>query len=649
MDYNENKTDDEKTPPVTDWQDELCHKILTEWDLGRQYVSDLDDLYEDLYAMLRGERPKKNYDWQSNVVINKVFQVIWTAIPYLIQKIFGANPIIGVESPDSEGAYQRETLLQFYHTFQPASSAKHTPFFMAMVMLLLRGLLNGTAYIKKSWQQVLKTEVQEEQIAVPMSMDEAGNEIDVEPHTIRRRKSVPVEDWPYNRVVNNKDIVVDWLLQPGQSARQGRFIIERNIVDLDSLRTSKINYINLDKINLNTKAAGSTTENDHADVRGKDGQESTPDTEFYTDIEIFERHGLLPVYREDGELKPCLDKDNLGDKDVSYKWMVATLARAAGGPDKGDVLIRFERNKLDEMPYIDLHIYLDPERWNSVGMVEPFKDVQTALNDNINAMFDEIWQNLMPPVVVDKFALWEWNTMQYAPQQRWLVGGPPDQAIKFKEPSDITRDAWQKHLLLDSEIQLTSAVTPPMQGVGKEKAATTNVLNAQMSAGKLDFIIRMIETTALVPSAQMDIRMAKMFAHPITLETIIGKKAILGDWEDIYKYVPAAASVKLEHQKEIEIQQDMQLIQVVGQISNPNTSKVINKLLNNILRNRGKTEEANLLDEEYFEPQSDSGNLTMLKRMMTGRPSNQNQVPMSGPERSTRQLTYQPRGVTNAR
>ena len=81
-----------------------------------------------------------------------------------------------------------------------------------------------------------------------MSMDEAGNEIDVEPHTIRRRKSVPVEDWPYNRVVNNKDIVVDWLLQPGQSARQGRFIIERNIVDLDSLRTSKINYINLDKI-----------------------------------------------------------------------------------------------------------------------------------------------------------------------------------------------------------------------------------------------------------------------------------------------------------------------------------------------------------------------------------------------------------------
>jgi len=170
-----------------------------------------------------------------------------------------------------------------------------------------------------------------------------------------------------------------------------------------------------------------------------------------------------------------------------------------------------------------------------------------------------------------------------------------------------------------------------------------------MSAGKLDFLVRMIETTALIPSAQMDIRMAKRFAHPLTLQIIIGQKFLFGDWEDIYKYVPAAAAVKLEHQKDAEIQQDLQLIQVVSAINNPNTSKVINSFLQNILRNRGKKEEADMLDEDYFEPNGDVGNMTMMKRMMSGAKSNQNQVPMSEPEKVVRQLTYNPRGMTNAR
>ena len=650
--YSENKND-VKSTPVVDWETELSNRVLDEWSKGRTYVSDLDDLYEDLYKMLRGERPEKNYDWQSNIVINKVFQVIWTAIPYLTQKIFGANPIVGVDSPDKDGAWQRESILQFWHTFQPASNAKHTPFFVVMTMWMLRALLNGVGIVKKSWHQKLKTETKEEQITVPMTMDDAGNEIDVEPHTVKRKTTIPIEDWPYNRVVNNKDVVIDWMLQPGQSARQGRFIIERNLVDLDSLYSSKINYINLDKLSPHNKAAGSETQQEHAELKDKDGQGDIPESDFYSEVEIYERQGKLPVYKEDGGWVACFDKDKMFEKGVFYREMICTIAKFAGD-EKGNVLIRFKPNPAGEMTYVDMHIYFDPERWQSIGMVEPFKDVQTALNDNINAMFDEIWQNLMPPVVVDKFALWDWDTMQYAPQQRWLVGGPPEQAIKFKEPSNISRDAWQKHILLDSEIQLTSAVTPPMQGAGKEKAATTNVLNAQMSAGKLDFIVRMIEQTALIPSSQMDIRLAKKFAHPLTFEMILGQKMLLGDWEDIYKYVPAAASVKLEHQKDAETQSDLQLMQVVGQVRNPNTAKVVNLFLKNIMRNRGWPEEAKLLDEEYFEPGSDSGNMQMMKRMMGGSPkpgatSNQSGARMSGMERGIRARTYQPRGMTNAR
>ena len=634
-----------KTPLVT-WEEEIATQVLDEWDRGRQYVSELDDLYDDIYAMLRGERPEKNYDWQSNIVINKVFQVVWTAIPYITQKIFGATPVIGVKSFDKEGAWQREQILEFWHTLQPGTDSPYVPFFLTTVLLLLRGMLNGVSIMKKSWHQKLKVKTQEEQTVIPMEMDAEGNATQVEPHTTTKRETFPIEDWPYNLVINNKDIVFDWLLQPSQSIRQGRFITHRSMVDLDSLHNSKIKYMNLDDINPTINTTDSTISQDHSQVTSRDGQETPPESDIYVDVETYERQGKFPVYKdkESGHWKACLDKKKMFDNDVVYKEMIATVAKLAGTDEKNNVLIRFDPNPAGEKLYIDLHIYLDAERWNSMGEIEPIKDLQTAINDNINAMFDEIWANLAPPVVVNKFALWDWDTMVYAPQQRWLVGGNPSDSIYFKEPSNITRDAWQKHMLLDNEIQLGS-VTNAMKGAGKEKTATTNVMNAQMTSGKLDFLIKMIETTALIPSAQMDVRLAKKFAHPLTFKTILGKDFSYSEYEEIYQYTPAASSVKLEHQKAQETQEDIQLLQLLAGVQNPNTPKVMNVIMANILRNRDMPEAAELFDESFFEAKSDAGNLQMLNKMMGDSPSNQSGVPMSGQEKSTRQSTFKPRVV----
>jgi len=604
---------------------------MEEWEKATEYTSDLDDLYETLYKMLRGERPEKQYDWQSNIVINKVFQVIWTAIPYLMQKIFGASPIIGIASFDKKGSWQRERLLEFWYTM---NHRKCQPFYTTMVMWTLRGLLNGVSFLKKTWYQELKTREIEKQVEVPMKMDDAGNEIETEPHNTKKRISVPIHDFPKNEVVNNKDIRFDWALRPGERIGDGRFVIHRTISDLDMLKKSKL-YEGLDGI----VPRGGKLEEDHAELKGKDSQDRMPESDFYVDIEIYERQGLLPVTKNGSKWEY--------DEDGDLKQMVATVALASDENDqKSYKLIRLKPNPYDEIAYIDMQIYMDPERWQAIGIVEPFKDIQTALNDNMNAMFDEIWQNLMPPVVVDKNGMWDWDTMIYAPQQRWLTGGNPRESILFKEPSNITSDAWQKHVLLDSEIQLSSAVTPPMQGAGKEKAATTNILNAQMSAGKLDFILKMIETTALIPNAQMDIRFAEKFAHPLTAAKILGEPFQWGGPDDFYKYQPAASSVKLEHQKEQEIQEDVQLIQVLMNINNPKTPAVVNMLLQNILRNRNMPKEAALFDEEYFEPKTDAGQLQQIEKQL-GYESNQNGIPASTKERSVRAATDSPRGMVN--
>jgi hypothetical protein len=629
--FEPDKTETKEEDKLPKWQEDLCAHVISEWDKGKQYCSDLDDLYDDIYAMIRGERPEKNYDWQSNVVINKVFQIVWTAIPYISQKVFGAEPIIGLKSQDKKGAWQREQILEFWNTMQALPDKQFVPFFLVCIQWWLRALLNGVGILKKGWHQKLQSK--SVKLHVPMSMDESG---EAQTEEVEQRVTVPLEDWPHNRVVSNKDIVFDWLLQPGQSIRAGRFITERSVVDLDSL-FSNSKYFNLEHITRDSRST--TEEEDHSEARSKDGQDSRPTSDIYTEVEVYERMGLIPVYKEkqDGKWIPCLKPDE-EDAKFSVKEMIITVAKV------GNVttLIGIEPNKAGFKNYIDIHIYLDEERWQSMGMVEPIKDLQTALNDNINAVFDEIWQNLMPPVIVNKFALWDWDTMQYAPQQRWLVGGPPDQSIMFKEPSRVTGDAWQRHALFDNEIQITSAVNAPVQGMGKEKAATTNVLNAQMSVGKLDFIVKMIEITGLIPNAQMDILFAKKFAHPKTLEAIVGEKFLFGGQEEIYRYVPAASSVKLDQQKEVEIQQDIQLLQTIAPIQNPNTPKIMNILLGNIMRNRNMPQEAKLLDEDYFEPSSDAGNIQMLKRIMGkgNMASNEKGLPMSNEEKGVRQLTF---------
>ena len=425
-----------KIEKLPEWQAELCKLVEDEWTQGKQYVTDMNDMYDDLYAMHRGDRPTKNFDWESNLVINKVFQVMWTALPYILAKVFGADPIIGVGSgiQNKKGAWQREQILQFWYTMQAPTDKKHIPFYILCTQWYLRALLNGVGIIKKGWHQKLETKSKKVQEQIPLEYDEEGNVTRSEPHERTIRKAVPVEDWPHNIVVNNKNLVYDWMLQPGESIRQGRFITEREIIDLDDLRSSGINYFNLD-ILTGTPPTSMGEVEDKSDTVGRDGLDTPPESSVYEEIEVFERQGKVPVYleKEDGDWIPCFDLAEDQDK-ITMKEMYVTIAKT------NDVsrLIRFEENPYGQKTYIDIHIYPDPERWHSTGMIEPIKDLQTAVNDNINAMFDEIWKNLMPPTIVNKGALWEWDTMQYAPRQRWLMFGDPKSSILPMPPGRIS-------------------------------------------------------------------------------------------------------------------------------------------------------------------------------------------------------------------
>lgn len=602
------KKTDSKPPMKTqkDWEDEVCQLVGEEWEKGQTYVSDLNTMYEDLYALFRGKRPDKHYDWQSDISLRKAFQVCWTTITYAMKKIFGGSPIMGVEGFDQKGCWQREIMLEKWGNADAS--------FLFHVMAWLRLTLNGVVFIKKTWKQKI----------VPGQIP------------------IPEIDQPHNQVLDNKDVVVDWRLSPGQPCREGRFVIHQEVIDFGSLYGMK-NIKNLDKLDPEA-LTGTKHDENHSKEQSINNQNDTPVSPIYKDIVIRERQGTFAVVQKNGEWIPELDPDKIykeGSK-VQLMEMVAWVA----DPGSQNVLIRWEPNPYGEKTIIDGHLYFDPVRWHSVGSLEPSRDIFGAIDDNVNAMFDEIWKNLMPPTVFNKFAMVEWDTIQHAPNQKWMVGGDPNAAVMFTRPSNITGDAWQKHVMLDSEQQLTSSVTNNMQGAGKEKTATQGVLNTQFSTDKLDFLLSMYERTVMKPDAQMTLRFAQKFANPLTFIAMLGEpfKFDTGFNEE-YKFNPTASSVKLEQQKEMETQQDIQLIQIAASIQNPGAAKVINQLFANILRNRNNPKMAAQFDEDYYEPSSPAGNVQMMNRMSG--PSNQNQIEMSQPEKSVRNSTFKPRGLLN--
>jgi hypothetical protein len=145
----------------------------------------------------------------------------------------------------------------------------------------------------------------------------------------------------------------------------------------------------------------------------------------------------------------------------------------------------------------------------------------------------------------------------------------------------------------------------------------------------------------------MNMRFFQKFGHPMTAITMLGEPLKFDMWSEEYKYQPVASSVKMDQQKEKEIQEDIQLMQIVQAIPNPNTPKVINYLLANILRNRNKPHLAKQmqLDENYFEPGNQGG--APAERGMMGGASNQNQIPMSTSEASVREGAVTPRRMLN--
>ena len=625
---------DTEKPKKDEWQRLLAKQTLAEWEKGQSYVDQMNEMYDDIYRLLRGQRPNKNYDWQSNLSLRKTFQVVWTAISFMSQKMWGATPIIGVEAFNKKGAWQREKLLETW-------LAKDM-YFLVMVQGLLRLLLNGTVIIKKGWRQTLISKEQ----AMTFDMPVWGSEGDL---TFKQGEQVlkatfPKEDRPEDIVLNNRDVVVDWMLKTGQPINEGRFVIHRETLDIGSLYASGIDYINLDEVRRGTIAETTETA-DHAKLRqsnfgtgsqkSRGTKETPPESDIYKETEIFERTGIMPVKVKGKDIIPLFDMDEIYKEDTEWKLMINAVA------DKSNpVLIRWEEHPYKEINFIAGQLYLDPERWEGMGMIEPVKDIFEFQDDNMNGMFDEIWKNLMPPVIFNKFAVQEWDSIKWAPSQKWLMQGNPSDNVLITRGSEISRDGWQRHSLLEDEGRLVTSVTPGVQGQDQSKTATQGVLNTQFSTGKLDFLIKMIEVTWFVPSSEMTLRFAQMFAHPLTFLSIIGEPFEFDQFLNEYKFISSLSSVDLPEQVEVKIQQNLQLLQVLTPLlqTNPGVAAMINQIYADILRLRNRPQMAARLDENFFEPQTEAGQLERFNNGLIepGATSNEQGIPQSVAERSTR-------------
>jgi hypothetical protein len=138
----------------------------------------------------------------------------------------------------------------------------------------------------------------------------------------------------------------------------------------------------------------------------------------------------------------------------------------------------------------------------------------------------------------------------------------------------------------------------------------------------------------------MILQMTGKFAHPETGKKLMGDKVYDFDPNADYIYKPITQTIETESSKGNKIKMLQSTLGYIAQIPNPNTPKLINKMLSKMFILLGDEYEdfkGSLLDEQVpiMQP-GGNGQSTPMEMPM----SNQNAVPMTSTEQAVRGARY---------
>lgn len=612
----------------------LSHFIMERIRKAKVNLQDSHEEYEALIDLIENVRSEKEYEWMSNVSLPEYPSHVLTQAASDAATYFQTRDFVEVyhqdETPEAIAAAKANKEL-----INRTLNQRHIRHYQKYMRAKINNNIYGLAVARCWWEQELKEDIigYEPTINInPMT----GEEVQGEREVVGK---VPVIDRFNWDVLDPRNVFYDNTY--GYSLQDKKWVTIRYEATLDELKADAAthNYINLDKLKKVEPPEKTETARESYD---KDADSSPASKNLNYDI--YETHGLeWCVEKEDGTTGYGYDKYGEVRKNAVLREMIVTLA--VSGNDQ--IVIRFQKQ-----PYRDYSgkeyrsiirglNYIHPSKDGGIGDGTYSRELQVFINDTVNMSNDRVKLATLPTLKGNKLALEDNETVYFAPEHVIEVYNKDD-IEEFKIDSDIS-GAMQQLQLGISMLQRVNATFPTTMGDTPEDASTTATAIAgaeQRTNSRTSYRSLTWEHTFLTELYWMITQMTAQFAHIQTAKRLFGNDELLMAFKPDYEfwYKPVTGAIETEYGKGQKTKENISLIQVVAQSTNPGATRVVNMLMADVLEMRGKDKAQYahmLLDESQPMSQQNVGNSPEAQGVPV---SNQNQVPMSSMEQSARPM-----------
>lgn len=595
-------------------ENQIALRIDAEYEKGKENNRIDDSDFNSFMDLFDGIRSERNYDWQSDLVINEFLSHMQTQAANEAQAQFSRTEFVevDVQRKDEASIAAAEAAKE---TINNTLSRSDLYYFHKYMRMVQTKNISGRTYIRAWWEQDIRETTRQVERLETLDVDELGSPITSPDQTPARFPTVVdeavrevIKDQFNFEVVDPRNIF--YSNEYVYNLRDKNWIELRIDTTLGDLEANQelMGYFNLDKVRAMAEEMDGETETklQTVDIDERGNIKKEPRKTPVKDLMLIERHGMeyAVVIKRNDENEPIeidYGYNEMGERKENAELLPLVMTNAYVQDDK--ILIRHQLNPYKDSrgrPYIPIArglCYIHPTKDRGFGDGHGSRDLQIGINDVFNADNDNTLLGLLKIIKVNKNAMEDQLPLRIEPAGLWELDDPKDaEVVDF---NSNTANAQNLMGFLIDKMQQLNASDPNIP-VPVSATATAVARTEKNTTIRSNYRNLVTENTLYYNLYWFILQMTDQFALPETAEAIMGEEN-LPNWNpDLdYIYKPISEAVETDASRGAKIDRINTALGYVINSPNPGAPRVANQLTKRLFRLLG--EEIEFDTQELFD------------------------------------------------
>lgn len=599
-----------KRKRIDDIYSPLLNQLNSELSVSHGNNRYIQDIYEQGLAVIDGYRTAQKYEWQSDVIVPEYFSSFITEQSLISNQYFSTRDFVEIylEGDKPEDKLKCEAAKRLINKLLNRRELYH---YQKLMRASAIRQLAGVVYFLCWWEQevyTVPTTTNIPQVTASEDYTMSPQMFSIPQTTFREEIR---KDWFNYEVIDPRNAFVS--PEYTYSLQDKQYVIIRHEKDLASLiaDAKRCNYFNIDKLKeLKPQTITETASESYNKEQNASFPHNLPSPIF----DVYERYGKYwAVVKETDnygiptKITPGIDiSGNPLDNAVLIETVI-TFVKSGGE----SVLIRFEPQRNVDYrhrpyrPIIRGLYYIHPSRSEGMTDTNHSINLQEAVNDTINISNDRVMLATFPAFKARKYSFDDVSELYIAPDHPILLDDPNSDLQELKITDNIQGAMLQTNLLINQLQQLRAIFPTTMGNLGSVKSSmtATAVAGAENRTDiRQSFKAMCFEYTTLSEFYWMMLQMAYQYMREETAREIFGEELMPYFSPDAdYTFKPVTSAIEQEQSKQMKIRNYTQILQTVANVRHPDTVKVVNYILTEILKLMGQ--EYSIIQTQLMNPQ----------------------------------------------